>query len=331
MSARDRLLAHWREDSGGGALDAALLPAALAFRGLSALFHAGYDRGWRRQVRLTVPVISVGNLTVGGTGKTPFSRWLVEKLRADGRRPALLHGGYGQDEPALHREWNPEIPVFAARDRIASGRAAIAGGTDVLVLDDGFQHRRLARSLDIALVSADSWTERRAFLPRGPWREPLTSLGRADVVVVMRKTATAARAADVAAELRSHLRADAALAGAVLEPAGWRAASGLPGEPPAEGVAVSAIADPGSFEAQAEAAGVRLADRLRFPDHHGYTAADAEAIRKRAGGQAILCTGKDWVKLRHLLPPDDVWVLEQRLHFDFGVDALMAGIERAVQ
>ena len=168
-------------------------------------------------------------------------------------------------------------------------------------------------------------------LPRGPWREPLTALRRADVVVVMRKTATAARAAEVAAELRSHLRANAALAGAVLDPGGWRAASGLHGTPPAEGIAVSAIADPVSFEAQAEAAGVRVSSRLRFPDHHGYTAADAAEIRERAGGHSILCTGKDWVKLRHLIPPDDVWVLEQRLHFDFGVDALMAGIERAVQ
>ena len=111
---------------------------------------------------------------------------------------------------------------------------------------------------------------------------------------------------------------------------GWRGA-GEGGDVPQEGVAVSAIADPVAFEAQAAHTGVRVAEAVRFPDHHAYSAGDADMIRRRAAGRAILCTAKDWVKLRDLIEPDDQKVLEHRLYYDIGLDALMAGIERVMQ
>ena len=156
-----------------------------------------YDRGLFRSYRLPRPVISVGNLTTGGTGKTPVVRWLVRVLRRRGWTPGILHGGYAEDEPALHRAWFPDLPVVADRDRLRGAGRAMEMGADVLVLDDAFQHRRIGRDLDIVLVAAEAWGRTARLLPRGPYREPPSALRRADLVVVTRRTATAARAAQV--------------------------------------------------------------------------------------------------------------------------------------
>jgi len=149
-------------------------PDVLALRALSGLYGAvtaarrsAYRTGLLPQTRVGAPVISIGNLAVGGSGKTPFSSWLVSELRTRGQTPALLHGGYASDEPALHRQWTPDIAVFAAKDRVTSARSAIAGGATIIVLDDGLQHSRLYRDLDLVLISADTWDQPRRLLPAG--------------------------------------------------------------------------------------------------------------------------------------------------------------------
>src|SRR5688572_14246190 len=149
-----------------GPLSPMLAPFEQLYGGVIKLRNAAYDRGMFPVERVAVPVLSVGNIVAGGAGKTPVVRWLVEQLLARGRRPAILHGGYGMDEPKLHQQWHPEVTVIAERDRVAAARLAVDGGADVIVMDDGFQHRRLARDLDIVLVTADSdnWN----LLPRGP-------------------------------------------------------------------------------------------------------------------------------------------------------------------
>jgi tetraacyldisaccharide 4'-kinase len=324
----------WNEPTGvGRALLTGLVPAELLFRIGSRIHHLRYDHGLARSATAAVPVISIGNLSVGGTGKTPITRWLVELLKDEGRRPAVLHGGYGLDEPALHRSWYPDVPVVVQRDRVAGAATALEQGADVLLLDDGFQHRRLRRDLDIVLIAADHWTAQQRRLPRGPWREGIGALRRAGVVVVTRKAA-AARTADNLADMLAD-RSGRPAAVARLEPGGWRTP-----ENPEDGavahlgdsvVLVTAVADWRSVATHAEHAGARIDEALVFNDHHDFDAADAERIRRFAGSRPVVCTEKDWVKLRSLLPAPLLRVLTLRVRFERGEDLLRAAVRYTIE
>lgn len=321
----------WR----GRALDLIFLPAELLFRAAVRLRGSCYDRGWFRSERVSIPVISVGNLAVGGAGKTPVSRWLVAELLRRGERPALLHGGYAADEPELHRRWHPTIPVIVGRDRVVTAGAAQVAGATALVLDDGFQHRRLARDLDLVLIAAEGWTPRPRLLPRGPWRESPAALARADAVIVTRKIASAERAEAMRRELR-RMAPDAVIAQVWLSPAGWcRGVGG--GEagvesvatgPQGEVVAVTAIARPELFVENARSAGAQVAATLFFPDHHEFGGEDLERIRELAGGRPVVTTAKDLVKLGALDPTLDLWVLDQEVVVEGGGDDLSGLLDR---
>jgi tetraacyldisaccharide 4'-kinase len=211
-SLHDVATRFWNGELGaaGTALDIVMIPASALFNATASVRNALYDLGALPTERVPAAVISVGNIAVGGTGKTPVTAWIARALRESGRAPAVLHGGYAADEPALHAVLNPDIPVLAGRDRITSAGRAIARGADVLVLDDAFQHRRIHRDLDIVLVAAESWPRARHVLPRGPWREEDTALRRASWVVVTRRTASAEDAGTVAREIRQVLAGSAA-------------------------------------------------------------------------------------------------------------------------
>lgn len=309
----------------GTALAALTLPAERAYGAAIAARNRRYDRG-EGVTRVAAPVLSVGNLGVGGAGKTPVAAWLVRELQARGRRPTLLHGGYAADEPALHRAWAPDVPVIAQRDRVAAARTALAGGADVLVLDDGFQHRRLARDLDLVLVAAEHWTPRPRLLPRGPWREGPDALRRATLVAVTRRTAPPERAAAVVAELGRWTRAP--VLQLHLRATGWEQ-GGMPSEAPAGwSLAVAGIADPEAFAENARAAGAQVHALLPFPDHHRYGAADARRILAAAVQGRIVTTAKDWIKLQRLLPAAQVWVLRQDVAVESGDGALAAALAR---
>ena len=160
---------------GGGAVGAVLrtilAPAEAGYAAVVAARNGAYDRGWLRSERVEVPVISIGNVSVGGAGKTPFAAWLARWLTDLGRRPAIALRGYGEDEILLHRELNPDVPVFRGKRRVEAARQAVAAGRDAVVLDDAFQHRALARDLDVVLVPVEGWEPRPRLVPRGPWRE----------------------------------------------------------------------------------------------------------------------------------------------------------------
>lgn len=307
----------------GSVLGALLTPPELAFRGAVAVRDVVYRTGLLRSHPASVPAISVGNLTVGGTGKTPLVRWIVAELSGRGLTPGILHGGYAEDEPALHRQWFPALPVVADRDRVRGARAAVAAGAEVLVLDDAFQHRRLGRDLDIVAVAAERWTARPRLLPRGPYREPLRALGRADLAIVTRRTAPPERARAVARTVRE--RSGRPTAVAYLGPGEWLGPDGArrTGSPPNGAVAVAGIGRPDAFFRQVAGAGVETGDRMAFRDHHTYTAADAERIEARAAGTAVVTTAKDAVKLRRVLPAADLWVLEQKVTFEAGREQLV--------
>lgn len=313
--------------------DVSLAPAEWAYRTATAMRNRGYDSGWFAAVQAEIPVISVGNLAVGGSGKTPFTAWLADRISRWGREPAVVLRGYGTDEILLHREMNPTVPVFTGSRRVLAVRAAAAAGCNVAILDDAFQHRALRRDLNIVLVGADGWTRRRRLLPRGPWRESTRALTRADVVVVVRKTIQ--EADELSAELHR------ASPSAMLVECEIRPGSVVPllggKELPATGLArrsvlgIASLADPGPFEAHLRqlAASVEL---LAFPDHFPFTPTDAEQIVACAAGRPIVMTGKDAVKLRSLLPSSSpAYVLCQHVTLTSGAEQLDAAVWRVLE
>lgn len=336
VKLRDFAARVWAGEAGPGgrALDAALLPAEWAFRGIVAARNEAFERGVIEAESAGVPVISVGNLAVGGAGKTPFAAWVAARLRSWGHRPGIALRGYGGDETLLHRELNPTIPVAAAAKRVEAARELAVGGCDVVVLDDGFQHRRLARDLDIVLIAVEGWTPRPRLLPRGPWREGTPALARADVIVLTRKSAGVARARQVEAEVARaapgkpisicHLEADrlVALHGGASRELDWLRGRRV--------FAVAALAGPKPFFDALRQAGATVEEDA-FADHHPFSAADAARIQALAEGRTIVMTHKDAVKLRPLLPPStDALVLEQAVRIDTGGDALDAAIRGAM-
>jgi tetraacyldisaccharide 4'-kinase len=337
MSLHSFVTRWWAGEGGaaGTVLDAALLPAEWAFRGIVAARNRAFDRGVLRAEHAGVPVISVGNVGVGGAGKTPFAAWLVARLQTWGRTPGIALRGYGGDEVILHRELNPGVRVATAARRVEAARELAAAGCDVVVLDDAFQHRRLARDLDIVLIAVETWDPHPRLLPRGPWREGVEALGRADVVVLTRKSASAARAGEVAREVAAaapgkavavcHLAADRLVG---LHGGDMVRLQSLAGR---EVLAVAGLGMPRPFFDTLRQAGA-VVDEDAYPDHHPFSAADALKMVSRAAGRPIVITRKDAVKLRALIGPRPVvWVLEQAVRIEAGGDELDAALRRALE
>jgi len=312
---------------------ASLMPLGWLYGAVVSLRNSAFDRGILRAHALGLPTVSIGNLTVGGTGKTPVAAWLAGRLAEAGARPAILLRGYGGDEPMVHSRLNPGAIVIADADRVRGAAQAKSRGATVLVLDDGFQHRRAKRDADIVLLSADRSGPVRS-LPAGPWREPLPSLARASIVAVTRKNASPLRAREL---LSGALRYAPGAAGLVLHLAAdqLRRAADDTVEESAElsgmsVLAISGIGDPRAFQSQLRNAGARVIPAV-FPDHHGYSTQEAATLAGRVKGLArAVCTLKDAVKLAPIWPPDaaPLWYLSQRVLVDSGGDAIDALICR---
>ena len=274
--------------------------------------NAAYDRGLLRVTRAPVPVISVGNLTLGGTGKTPLVAWVSRVLDRGGGRPAVVSRGYRADRGAQSDEAAelaillPGVPHVADRDRVAAARVAAERGADVVVLDDGFQHRRLARDLDIVAVDAtDPFGAGRLF-PRGLLREPLSGIARARAVVLTRASGVAPdRRAAIRAVLERAGGGRAAWVESTHRPIQLRSARGevrpldeLRGRRVA---AFAGIGNPAAFRATLLGLGADLADFRGFPDHHPYSDADLRGLEewvRRLGADLVVTTLKDLVKAR---------------------------------
>ncbi|PYO99968.1 MAG: hypothetical protein DMD61_05710 [Gemmatimonadetes bacterium] len=248
----------------------------------------------REAARLPLPAIAVGNLSVGGTGKTPLAAWIAEYCAARGRTAAILLRGYGGDEPLVHRRLAPRAVVVANPDRVAAAGVARAQGAQICVLDDAYQLTGVARDLNIAVVSAESAAGSPWPLPAGPWRERWDALDRADLIVVTRKRASAGAAAAVADGLaRSRPRVPACIAALELSHLeGMRSAAHheldiLAGRGV---VAAAGIADPLSFGAQLRAAGA-IVQLVAYQDHHPY----APARCWPSGGNGTAgCSSRQW-------------------------------------
>jgi tetraacyldisaccharide 4'-kinase len=309
----------------------ALTPPSWLYASIVRMRGALYDRDLLLHThRAALPVLSIGNLSVGGTGKTPLAAWAAARLRASGAKPAVLLRGYGGDEPLVHATLNPDTPVIADPDRVAGARKALAAGADCAILDDGFQHRRLARIADWVLVSAEQPPEPARLLPAGPWREPLRALGRAAVVIVTRKSASLEAASAVAARLIASHGVHCAivhLTPSDVVDAREHSAIGLERLRGARALVVSAIGAPAAFAAQVRALGVAQCNTLTFRDHHRFTEADITRIVHAAShADVVVCTLKDAVKLAPLWPRAalPLWYVSQRAEVERGEQLLAA-------
>ena len=325
----------------------ALAPLGLLYGAVARARLRLYRSGFLKSENVGAPVVSVGNLTAGGTGKTPLVEWAARALAREGLRACVLTRGYGRadegrrvlasdgarvlaevaecgDEPRLLAERLLGVAaVVCDRDRVAAARWAREElGAEVFVLDDGFQHLRIARDLDIVTVDATAPWGGGAMLPRGRLREPVSGLARADCVVITR--------AELAGDLGG-LRAE------VLRVGGGRAAvftsrvmtlglirlSGA--EVNLESVragavgAFCAVGNPRAFFEHVRRDGFELGYTRAFNDHHAYTQADIDAVSREAAGRgarALLTTAKDAVKLRGLDFALPCYVVETGLEFD---------------
>lgn len=319
----------------GAALAAvALLPMEGLFRVATAAREQLYRRGVLSSCQPAIPVVSVGNLRLGGTGKTPVARWIAERLLEEGALPGIVHGGYAGDEPELFRAWLPNVPVVALRDRCAGVQHVRELGATVAVLDDAFQHLRVRRTLDVVLVSAERWNPRPRLLPRGPWREPPRALSRADVVLVTRRSAPTDDALGVATAV-AELAPRAVIGRMRLHANGLRrvrpaSATDSPTVPGGPVVLVSAIGDPESFLDGVQRTGLAVEEALFFPDHHAYSEVDGREIARRARGRPVVVTEKDAVKLLTLADPPELWVLTQAVVTEDGEEALIRRLREVV-
>lgn len=303
--------------------------AGLYDAGLEA-YLAGEALGLRRRGRLPVPVISVGNLSVGGTGKTPMTQFLCRRLEAKRKRVAVLSRGHGGesravrlvsdaqgcvflnageagDEPVLLAKTLPGVPILVGKDRRESGREALRRfALDALVLDDGFQFWQLARDLDVVLLDTRRPFDNGWALPRGLLREPKRHLARAGVIVATRSGGLLETERQALAEQVRRLAPDAPLYFADHRPVGLVPTSDLSGPvQPLEMLkgarvfAVSAIAHPQSFVETLKRAGARIVGRRDWGDHHNFSPEQAKDVldeAARAGAEAVVMTEKDAVK-----------------------------------
>ncbi|HEY2850015.1 MAG TPA: tetraacyldisaccharide 4'-kinase [Gemmatimonadaceae bacterium] len=333
---RDRAIHHvWESSTASARIARELLrPASWIYGSVVSARNMAYDRGVFASHTLAIPAVSVGNLSVGGTGKTPVAAYVAARLAARGMKPAIVTRGYGGDEPLVHAKLNPDIPVIVGADRVRGALAARDAGCNVAVLDDAFQHRRARRNADLVLLSADLAGPVRA-LPAGPWREPLTSLTRASLIAVTRKSASAVRAR----ELLLHARRFAPQAGgAVIHLAADRLVNWQSGEIAElkslrgrDVLAVAAIGDPRAFASQLGDAGARV-ELAAERDHHAYSAGEvAELTRRAERCGMVICTLKDAVKLGPIWPraAPPLWYLSQRVVVESGAadfDAMLTAL-----
>lgn len=304
-----------------------LLPLSWLYAAVLAVRNWLYDHGWKHSAAGWVPLVGVGNLRVGGTGKTPHVAWVVEELLRKGQRPAILSRGYGRqtkgprlttpadsaatvgDEPWQYFEQfgHLGVPVAVAENRQL--------GLDLLrrqhpelttvVLDDAYQHRRVQPTLNILLTELARPFYHDHVLPAGRLRETRAGAARADVVIITKcpPNLAAEQQAEVTAQVRRYVRPGVPVLFSAYDYAPPRplsvAAQAL-GAPRAgqSALLLTGIAQPGPLREHLLAAGYTVADALIFPDHHAFTPADLGAVRARwRPGQVIFTTEKDATRL----------------------------------
>ncbi|HPC95869.1 MAG TPA: tetraacyldisaccharide 4'-kinase [Sedimentisphaerales bacterium] len=349
-----------RRDLLAQVLKFALGPASVGYRLAVGVRNSLYDHQMLSMHRVSVPVLCVGNLTTGGTGKTPLVVWLARLMSQKGLRAAILTRGYkarractahhdtkvgnahpATDEPAELAAACPGVPVIVNPDRIAGAAEAIRNhGAQVLLMDDGFQHRRLGRNLDIVTIDATCPFGYGRLLPAGLLREPVSGLTRAHAVVLTRSDQVSEETLRRIETQIRRIDPDLLVARSIHAPVGARRSDGVeipPDELKGKKVfAFCGLANPTAFFTTAKACGCVLAGSQTYDDHYAYAQRDLADLCQAArsyGAELLLTTQKDWTKIASLSRPDDAVptaYLAVELRFTAGGDMLMALIEQTL-
>lgn len=362
-SARMRVRQAW-EQGMPPALAVGLSAATAGYRGLLEVRERLYHWGVLKSRRLPCPVISIGNLTLGGTGKTPAAELAVLTLKELGVLPAVVSRGYGRrstgvqvvadrkglrvdpyaagDEPFLLACRLIGVPVVVGENRYEAGlRCLESFGVGALVLDDAFQHRTLEKDLEIVLVAGQSpWGNGHLF-PRGPLREPLSALGRAHLVVV---TGAEGEGLELVREAVRRHNPNVRIVAADYQPVECFEVRNPTPYGPAHApaalrgrrlLAFAGIARPEGFRRTADRLGVSLAGLVEFPDHHWYSDGDVAALARQAesaGAEGLVTTEKDYVRLSAVaLRTLPIWVLSVRLEITEGYARWREAFEEALR
>jgi tetraacyldisaccharide 4'-kinase len=354
-----RLRRYWEEPD-TPIVTAGLSALSVGYRAALALREMAYRLRVFQTGRLGCPVISVGNITLGGSGKTPVAELAARTMRELGAQPAVVSRGYGRstrgahvvadrdgirldaraagDEPRMLAERLPGIPVVVGENRLVAGGLAVEQcGATALVLDDGFQHRSLVKDLEIVVVNGRTpWGNGRLF-PRGMLREPLSALGRAHLVIVTNPP-SAADVEAVAGQVRRHnahapvltvsyevLEARELDSGRRLGPDQLRGRRLL---------AFAGLGTPQGFADTLHAIGVRAPGLIEFPDHHWFVVDDLASLARQSmavGADGLITTEKDAVRLRGLPLPDvPLWVLSVGLRLTTGADQWLQALGKTL-
>jgi tetraacyldisaccharide 4'-kinase len=330
-----------------------LWPLSLPYAAVARLRARAYRQGLLRQRQLDGVVISVGNLTVGGTGKTPMVLWIAERLLAEGKSVGILTRGYrgktvsesadksrATNDPAAVST-SDEVQLLQSRlenrallgvgaDRYKNGVALAARGVNWFLLDDGFQHLQLARDVDIVLIDASKPFGGGHLLPAGRLREPRAALKRADLIVITRSN----HAPAVESVVRRHSEAPIFYARTTL------ASVYSPSNPQLAAsearsrklFAFCGVGNPAAFIADLRDWGFQIAGHKSFPDHHRYTPSDIAAVEKQAreaGAAGLICTEKDRFNLEDAQPSMNLWVCSISMHIDREDDFWQALMKKA--
>jgi len=336
----------------GSLIQVALLPLyflsiiyKIIIQGRASLYKAGIFKSYNAKVK----VISIGNISVGGTGKTPTTQWLAQNLSERGYKTAILSRGYGGkraedvsvvsdgesvllspqeagDEPYMLAKKLKGLPVIVGSDRLKLANYACEKyNLDALILDDGFQHIRLKRDVNILLFDGEKGVGNGSALPRGPLREPLSAMGRADLVLINKdgsateglKALTKRHAPSIAVFKTSYRTT-------CIRELGSDETKAIEDLKDMDVTLFSGIANPESFAKTIELLGGVIVSKTSFPDHHDYTVADIDrvsALAEKAGVSAILTTEKDAVKLEQINSPSKVPVYVVEVGLDFQEDS----------
>ena len=323
---------------------------AVPYGVVSRLRRTGYQRGWLPQRRLPKPVISVGNITVGGTGKTPFVMWLASLLHEEGKRVAILSRGYGRegsavnmlvsDGTSLQTDWRsvgdeamlmaqkcPWAIVAVGKDRYRLGCWVLEqAGCDCFLLDDGFQHLLLYRDLDILLFDATDVEGLTEVLPAGRMREPLSAAQWATTIVFSRTESIAsveplqARIEQCVGKSIFPLLVETAPRWLIHIPTGMT--QEVDSFKKKSCLLVSGIGNPFSFRFSVVSCGLNVGAEFQYPDHFAYSEKDVDVIRlkmKSLGIDLAITTEKDALKLREFLRSDDpIWALDVKVNMTQG-------------
>ena len=343
-----QLVSGRAKGAGPAVLRLLLRLASWPYAAAVALRNWLYDRGFLPSHSVAPVVVSIGNLTTGGTGKTPLVIWLVNQLTAKGRTCAILTRGYRtsphrfSDEPALLAKACSGAAVIVNPDRLAAAQKAVRlHQPDVLILDDGFQHRRLKRDLDIIAIDASCPFGYGKLLPASLLREPVRSVRRAHIAVITRfDLASEEQIAEIESTLR-RFQPNILIFHAVHRQNQARTfhgqaipASQLAGK---KAFVFCGIGNPAAFLRSVESLGVSIVGKTLFKDHHPYNPDDIRTLvhqARQAGAEIILTTEKDWVKAALLTEQNNqipLYYLPLELEFLTPPEPILAAIEERIK